>query len=186
MKRRNSYIIINIHESNEMEYIEKTFISNTIKRINKEQTLYKIIMDTYYYYFTMCLTFLYFKFKFFKKFKTTDVVLFHNKTKYHNADQKTDILFYDDGVIINSLFVPYENIIRFAHENNEFYISIFGKISNFENNFKLELGHKLVDLVIVSDASLQIFNNIKSYLYYHIKHNKMDSSIVKIYFKKNV
>ena len=53
-----------------------------------------------------------------KKFKIEKVLLHHNKMCYKSSCVN-DLILYDNGVIINNLFVPYENIIQFGCIDND-------------------------------------------------------------------
>ena len=90
MKRKNSFIIINIEEMETINLNENQLITNAIanaiKKINKEQSLLRLILYINYYLLTFCLINL-FKIKqislFLKKFKTDNILLCHNKEIYN-------------------------------------------------------------------------------------------------------
>jgi len=190
MKRKNSFVIINIDEMetinlNENQLI-KNAITNAVKKINKEQSLLRLILYINYYLLKFCLINL-FKIKqislFLKKFKTDNIILYHNKEIYKIIN---DLILYDNGMILNNLFIPYENIIQFGYTDDTVYLDLFAKINKMEDNFTFSLGHNIVSICIKTKFSSKICKHIKHNLYYHIKYNKIDFDIIKQFYKKNL
>ena len=192
MKRKNSFIIINIEEMETINLNENQLITNAItnaiKKINKEQSLLRLILYINYYLLTFCLINL-FKIKqislFLKKFKTDNILLCHNKEIY-KPPCINDLILYDNGMILNDLFIPYENIIQFGYTDDTVYLDLFAKINKMEDNFTFSLGHNIVNISIKTKFSLKICKHIKHNLYYHIKYNKIDIDIIKQFYKKNL
>ena len=191
MRRKNSYIIINIEEMETINLNENKVITDAIKKINKEQNLFNLILYINYYLLTTYINFLFnlFKFKqfnlFFKKIKIENIFLYHNK-EFYKSQCINDLILYDNGMILNNLFIPYENIIKFGHKNDTVYLDIFAKINKIEDNFTVSLGHSIVNINIKTEFSLKLCKYIKFNLFYHIKYNKINSDIVKQYYKKNL
>ena len=193
MKRKNSFVIINIGEMETINLNENQLITNAVtnavKKINKEQSLLRLLLYINYYILTTyinCLINL-FKIKhfslFLKKFKTDNIILYHNK-EFYKPQCINDLILYDNGMILNDLFIPYENIIQFAYTDDTVYLDLFAKIN--KDNFTFSLGHNVVNIVIKTRFSSKICKHIKHNLYYHIKYNKIDFDIIKQFHKKNL
>ena len=188
MQRKNSYIIINIEE---MEIDKKQIIINAVKQINKEQSLLHLLLYINYYYLSYYLNIIFWLLPsvniclFSKKFKIENICFHHNEM-FYKSSCINDLILYDNGMILNDLFIPYENIIQFGYTDDTVYLDLFAKINKMEDNFTFSLGHNIVNVSIKSNSSIKIFKYIKSNLYYHIKYNKMNFDIVKYYYKKNL
>ena len=182
-------------ENTENKFIEKDLIDFAIQKIKKEQTLTLIFLDKVYYFLTNFIKIVYalvfnsnaLTFFCIKKIEIKSVILKYNDLNYI-ANKTTALLLYDNGIILNKLFIPYENIIEFERINNDlFNITIFAKIKNEKNNCYINLGNEVITINIISNnLSYQINKYIKSNMYYHIKYNKMNSDVVKYYAKKEL
>ena len=167
MQRKNSYIIINIEEMentiNEKQITinEKQIIIEAIKKINKDQSLFQILLYLNYYLFSCYIKFVFYflpknnLFLFSKNFKVQTIILDNNKTLYKSSCTN-DLILYDNGMIVNNLFIPYENIIEFGSNDGVLYLRLFAKLNKIEDVFYFSLGNDILTIFIETNLLIKI------------------------------
>jgi hypothetical protein len=177
-KRNPSFIVVNIGNMVSV----KDHINVVIKKIKKEQSRFQSIKNYYYSLFSYFL-------KLFSMEYYDCFIL--NKIEFNNSIIDTITFYIFDHSVqfygktnkgIFSLKIPYEYIIEFGHENNQFCFTFFGKIND---SMEYEFSESRTIISFESSYILSIFKLIKLNMNYHILYNKISNNIIEYYCPKH-
>lgn len=141
-------------------------IQNALTFINKQETLFTLIINIQYYILTLILSFL--NMSLYKKtFQVFDIEI--NDTIFI-TEKKVTIL--DKGIELWDNFIPYEYIMRFGYNEEGYaHLDILGKETVTKMSF------------MCSDPEYMM-RLIKNNMYYHIKYNSIDKNVIGRYNPK--
>jgi len=162
--------------------IDEMFVQNVMKKaltkIKKDESIYKRVFDYIYYRISRYIFFL--CIFFYKKYTIDEITLFENKEKKYESTGMNTLIISDTGFNIYRTHIPYENIISFCCIDNYFCLDVYAKYDK-----KTLCLDKTVSIVVLKTKSAQkIMKNIKQNMYYHIKYNKLNESVMKYYYNK--
>jgi len=176
-KRNPSFIVVNIGNMVSV----KDHINVVIKKIKKEQSRFQSIKNYYYSLFSYFLKlfsmeyydcFILNKIEFNKSIiNTITFYIFDHSVQFYGKTNK--------GII--SLKIPYENIIDFGYEKNQFVFTFFGKIND---SMEYEFSDSRTIISFESIYSLNIFNLVKINMYYHLTHHNLNIKVIEYYCAK--
>ena len=190
LERKNSFVVIDIYSQMELDNIKY------VKNLKIYKSLYQSIIDILYFYITFYFkTFRIYSNKFYE-YKYLEIRNINNdliiKRFYTNEFiiNETSIIIY---IGVDKLEIPYENIAQFRMnvEYNMLELIILGKIAIDTNSCTLHTNTDFSKIYLfVNNNSIfynsnvqNCFNNIKNYLYYHLKFNDFNYNIVDYYNK---
>ena len=189
--RKNSFIVIDIYSKMELDNIKY------VKTLKLNKSIYQALVDVLYFYITCYFTIVKTYCKKFYEYKYLEIRNSKNKIEF-SRNYTNDLIINDTSISIfignNSLDIPYENITQFKinNKNNMLELFILGKINISDTDYTLETNCEICKIyLIINDNNLlystvtDCFNNIKKYLYYHIKYNEFDYNILDYYNKLN-
>ena len=168
-----------------MESVDyKQALHLAVQKINKQQTFLEVISNLNYFFMTLYLNF-FFNFKIYaKNFKILTFSMYQNKKEY-TISEPTKLTFYDDGITIDGYFIKYEYIITFEAFKDTGYVkmTMFGLIENENNVIKINNGVKdgpepVISVAFKVDYPVYFVNVLRSNMFYHIKYNKIELSVV--------
>jgi hypothetical protein len=153
-------------------------LKTVIKKIKKEQTTIQIILNYYYYIFSYFLKlfsmeyynyFIVHKIEFNKSIiDTITFYIFDHSVQFYGKKNKV-------------VKIPYENIIKFGHENKRFVFTIFGEI-NDSMEYKFSDSRTIISFESI--YLLTIFRLVKKNMYYHLTHHKLNNHVIQYYCPK--
>ena len=196
--RRKSFIVLQMEQIEQIEqmeqmkqmeqvYFKKKQIENAIQIINKEQTFFNNILVMYYVFCKCILSYVYIKNIYAKVYTVKKIYIVSEKEKVI-IEHPLTIKITDCGIHVHTFFIPYEYIIRYNNKWNDdvIYMEVFASIvKNDDNTIQLETKKEVLKLYMKFDNNIpSIVKNIKKNMYYHIKYNKIDESVID-YFDKN-
>ena len=175
------YIIVEMDTKNDR-------VKYAIKKINNDISVIRNII--YLQYYLLSYTFLILQ-KFIignifntiyqKKIIVDKIFIFNNKDeeKEYLSNEKTQIILYEKGIIIQDTFIPYENIISFGEVMNFKFccLELFAEIKES----KIILNENVIKLIIQLDNPTFLCDIIKKNMYYHIKYNKINEETITFY-----
>ncbi len=179
MNQIKDYIIINITTEMSTQEI-KRIMDQAIEKIKKETTFLTFILNLNYYFI-----FSYFSFFFNKVFIGNSLILSHNKLSYL-VNKTFKMVVSDNGILIDTVFIPYENITTFCYGAGIITLDILASI---ENNEKIKVNlekDKLTTISINCKNGINLVNSIKKNMYYHIRYNKINTDVMNYYTKNNL
>jgi hypothetical protein len=191
--RKRSFIEINIDNDTTIqvedlymsvqisENIKSQLINNAIQKINKELSFIRRILSYQYYILSYYISFLR---VFFSKRYTIDKMICFDKfvNKSFLIDKPNVLYLYDKGIYFNKTLIPYENIIFFGTGDYTSSIDILAKITKNGDALDINLeGNTITRLILYLENSKNLCNNIKENMYYHIKYNTVDDSVINFY-----
>ena len=186
--KRRSFTIVEI-ESMEVINIKKIKIDNALKIINLEQTKLKFLLILYYNFIKNFINYIHYLT--FIKICINDIYYnkYHiHKSKFFYNDQvfyykkQIKIYLYDNGIILDNSFIPYEYIISFRTiDNSTVKLKIFANLTNINSKLQFELTNGIVDILLLCDKGLKICNLLKKNMFYHIKYNKINEDVIYYY-----
>jgi len=180
INRRLSFLTITIEDMETIE-LKKKRMNKALSIINRNTTLLNEILIMYYNFIkTVCAMF-YIKNVWFKFFNV-NVMNVYSNNKLHRFNKDLIFCMNDNQISINGWSVPYENIITFTSMESIIYIKLFGTIEDGSYVFS----DKYVEFLI-SFTSIKIVRKIiillKQNMFYHIKYNKINDTVIE-YFQK--
>jgi len=108
----------------------------------------------------------------------------YNSNRVFIKKESFDITLYDSGIYISlfSIFIPYEYILYVEQQNKNFIFYIMGKL----HNNSIELCDSSLKLEFKIKECVNLLNLLKSNIYYHIKYNNVNNSVLNFKnYKKN-
>lgn len=132
--------------------IQMNYTMEDLKNIRLTQTFMEFILHYLYFVF---LKYLYY----YKKIYTID---------------KKEFILFDNGIKIDTSFIPYEYIVNFHDANGYINLVLLAKIEEGQ----LVPFDAIFHLSFKSKCNSSIIKNIKSNLYYHIKYNNVNLDIL--------
>ena len=101
---------------------------------------------------------------------------------------KSQIDVLDNGINLYSFFIPYEAIITYSYNNDEFFIEFFGSVELGDKTIKLKIDKSKTYLkfnLMNNNKAAYLSQLIKWNMFYHLKYNKnnIDKNIVEYYQK---
>jgi hypothetical protein len=179
--RRKSFISLDIENMATLDF-KKNKIDNAILIINKQETTLKNIYIMYYNLCKWFLSYIYIKEIYSKTYDINKIIFCDNK-KFFITRNKVYLKLCDHGIYFENCYVPYEYIISFRKCNKSVYIELFASIELIDNEIKINLSNNKIYLLMnVQDKDcLNIIEEIKKNMYYHIKHNKIDDKVLDYY-----
>jgi len=157
-------------------------IRNAIKRINREETLIRSIINYQYYLINYYLSFLCILFC--KRYIVTKIIFYqleNGSKRSYISDSKKTLFLYDKGFCINDLLIPYENVLEFGMNNGFLVVDVFAKIVHENQKINMFLDNSIIKLAIEMENPKNFMENMKSNMYYHIKYNKINKEILQYY-----
>ena len=168
------HIVIDI-EDLEMGKLDSIILENAIKQINSEISIFKSFIYFYYYLFVYYLSFL--KILFVKKIKIDKLIFNKNNESMIVMNNIRDIYLSDNAIYIKNNEVPYENIISFGKIDNFCCIELFATVHYLNNDINIKLNKNVTRLFFKNKDSRSLCDSIKNNMYYHLKYNKIDTSV---------
>jgi len=185
--RKNSFVVIDIYKEMDPNNIK------FVKALKLNKSLYQTLVDIIYFYLTCYFTTVKTSFQKFYEYTYLEIRSINNydNTLIFTRKYINELIIYDTGICIyignEKLNIPYENIMQFNIDIkiNLLVLTILGKIIINENSCTLETNSEIHQIyLLINNSNVQnCFNNIKNYLYYHLKYNEFDYNILEYYSK---
>ena len=190
--RKNSFVVIEIYKEMDIENIK------FVKALKLNKSFYQTVVDILYFYISCYFTIVKTAFQKFYEYKYLEIrnVNNYDNPLVFNRKYINELIINDTGICIyignEKLKIPYENLIQFNIDTkiNLLVLTVLGKIIIHENSVTLETNSEINQIYLLINNNLfnnsnvqNCFNNIKKYLYYHLKYNEFDYNILEYYSK---
>ena len=190
--RKNSFVVIEIYKEMDIENIK------FVKALKLNKSFYQTVVDILYFYISCYFTIVKTAFQKFYEYKYLEIrnVNNYDNPLVFNRKYINELIINDTGICIyignEKLNIPYENLIQFNIDTkiNLLVLTVLGKIIIHENSVTLETNSEINQIYLLINNNLfnnsnvqNCFNNIKKYLYYHLKYNEFDYNILEYYSK---
>ena len=190
--RKNSFVVIEIYKEMDIENIK------FVKALKLNKSFYQTVVDILYFYISCYFTIVKTTFQKFYEYKYLEIrnVNNYDNPLVFNRKYINELIINDTGICIyignEKLNIPYENLIQFNIDTkiNLLVLTVLGKIIIHENSVTLETNSEINQIYLLINNNLfnnsnvqNCFNNIKKYLYYHLKYNEFDYNILEYYSK---
>jgi len=190
ISKRRSFTVVEI-ESMEVINQKKNSMNRALRIINSQQTKTGFILIVYYNIikqvinYIHLLTFLKITINdiYYKKFHIDQTKFFYNDRGFYYK-KTLNLYMYDNGIIINNIYISYEYIISFGIFDTDGYIvkiRVFANLTNINGRLQLELTNGIVDILFLCDDGFKICTLLKKNMYYHIKYNKLNDDVINYY-----
>jgi len=195
--RRKSFIALQIDQVEQMNQVEhmeqmeqihfkKKQLERAIEIINKEQTFFNNVLVIYYIFCKCILSYVHIK-NIYSKVYTIKKIYINSENEQLIIEHPLTLKITDCGIHVHTFFIPYEYIIKFNKFDDDIYMEVFASIiKNNDNTVQLEIKKEVLKIYMKFDKSFisDILKNIKKNMYYHIKYNKIDVSVIDYFDKK--
>jgi hypothetical protein len=95
--------------------------------------------------------------------------------------ESTQLKLFDCGMELDGLWIPYEYIIKYHRYNEYIFMEIFASIDD-KSQIKLENKILKINLKFLGCCVAQnVCSDITSNMYYHIKYNKFDDTVIEYF-----
>ena len=194
LERKNSFVVIDIYSQMELDNIKY------IKNLKLNKSIYQTVIDVCYFYITCYFTAVKFYSNKLYEYKYLEIIDSTNNKLLISRNYTNEFIINDTCIIIyigiNKLEIPYENIVQFkiSVEYNILELFILGTIIIDDTNYTLDTNSSITKIYLyVNNNSIfhnsnvqNCFNNLKNYLYYHLKFNDYNYNIIDYYkLRKN-
>jgi hypothetical protein len=187
---KNSFVVIDIYKEMDPNNIK------FVKALKLNKSLYQTFVDIIYFYLTCYFTTVKTSFQKFYEYTYLEIRSFHHNQLIFKRKYINELIIYDTGICIyignEKLNIPYENIMQFYIDVKKDLLGllVLGKIIINENSVILETNTEISEIYLFMNNNISnvqnCFNNIKKYLYYHLKYNEFNYNIVDYYNKMRI
>ena len=170
MERKQSFVVIDIMENLSPDQMLK----NAIKIINQQESFFTYILNSYYWLFIAIMSLINLKFIIYcKQFDIFDIVIKHGE-EAHLVTNKQKLIIFDHGIKIFDYLIPYEIIHVVSYNEGSINITFFGRVDFKVSTAKIYLSTLQTTVSFKLTEPLNIYNLLKSNMYYHIKYNSFN------------
>ena len=179
------FIVIQMPEAQMPEaQTAQNLIDNAYKFININESFINRIMNHYYYIVSQLFLLLGLVI-YFKNIEISGGFINYKDLSW-NIKSKNKLVILDSGIYVCSNFVRYESIIKIGIHSNNLILTIFGSVENHNKFIRIKNNNLSYTVLLKINKPLQVFNIIKSNMFYHIKYNQVDKKIVEYYINKKI
>ena len=184
IRRTRSFVVINMENVKSVDECLK----EAVIYITKREVLFQYIINKIYQFLSYLFFLNYFYYRSFSVehviVKYTNDSTDHTRLIHKHKNGENKLIVKDNGIKLYDYFVPYECILKFgyvAQKNNLGLIvmDMFGNVDSGDKTITVSTGTDKIVLSFKIKNGINIIDIIRSNMYYHLKYNKVNRSLLK-------